>query len=109
MKRIPESDWKKLRSMKSDVLNFVCKRIFEEIDKISSEREGKEHKAYLKLWKLLNLEDRQIAFMFDDLKRSNAILKLAAWKRNGVISNENFSKFSDETRQIIEALNKALH
>ena len=109
MIHIPESDWKKLRSMKSDVLNFICKRIFEKIDEISSEREGQEHKAYLKLWKLLNREDQAIAFMFDGLKRSNAIPKLAAWKRNGVISKENFSKFSDETQHKVEALNKALH
>jgi hypothetical protein len=46
--------------------------------------------------------------MFDDLKRSNAIHKLAAWKHNAVISNERFSKFSDETQQTVKALNEIL-
>ena len=41
--------------------------------------------------------------MFDDIKRSNAILKLAAWKHNGAISNESFATFSDETQQTVNA------
>lgn len=92
--------------MKNDALNFACDRIFKKIDGISSRRAGEEHKAYLKLWRLLKKEDREISIMFDDLKRSNAIYKLAAWKRNGVISDESFSMFSDETRKIVDALIK---
>ena len=53
-------------------------------------------------------EDREISLMFDDLKRSNAIQKLAAWNRNAVISNERFSKFSVETQQTVKALNEIL-
>ena len=108
MKSVPESDWKKLRAMKGDVLNFACERIFEKIEEITRERKGKEHEAYLKLWKLMKKEDREISLMFDDLKRSNAIHKLAAWKHNAVISNERFSRFSDETQQTVKALNAIL-
>ena len=42
--------------------------------------------------------------MFDDLKRSNASHKLAAWRRNNVISDEDFSEFSDKTKQTVELL-----
>ena len=108
MRSVPESDWKKLRAMKGAVLNFACERIFEKTEKITRERKGKEHEAYLKLWELMKEEDREISVMFDDLKRSNAIHKLAAWKRNGVISNESFSEFTDETQQTVKALNEIL-
>ena len=108
MKSVPESDWKKLRAMKGDVLKFACERIFEKIEALTREQKGKEHEAYLKLWKLIKKEDREISLMFDDLKRSNAIQKLAAWKRNAVISNERFSKFSDETQQTVKTLNEVL-
>ena len=108
MRSVPESDWKKLRAMQSEALSFACERIFEKIDKIMAERKGREHEAYLQLWKLVKKEDRQIAIMFDDLRRSNAIQKLAAWKRNGVISNERFAEFSDGTRQTINILNEPL-
>ena len=46
--------------------------------------------------------------MFDDLKRSNAIHKLAAWKHNRVISDVRFAEFSDETQQTIMELNELL-
>ena len=108
MKSVLESDRKKLRAMKGDVLNFTCERIVEKIEALTRARKGKEHEAYLKLWKLMEKEGREISLMFDDLKRSNAIQKLAAWKRNAVISKEIFSKFSDETQQTVKALNEVL-
>ena len=104
MKKFPESDWKKLRGLKDDALNLSCERVFEKIEKLSHGRKGQEHKAYLDLWKLIEKEDKEIGIMFDDLKRSNAYYKLAAWKRNNVISDEKFSEFSDETRQTVELL-----
>ena len=106
MRSVPESDWKKLRAMKDDALNFACERIFEKINEIMEARKGKEHKAYLQLWRILKEEDREIAVMFDDLKRSNAIHKLVAWKRNGVISDGKFAQFSEETQQTVRELNE---
>ncbi len=76
-------------------------RIFEKIKKTIKEQPGNEHNAYLQLWKILKEEDQEISIMFDGLKRSNAIHKLATWKRNGVIPDDSFSKFSNETQQTV--------
>ncbi len=108
MRSVPESDWKKIRAMKDDVLNIACEFIFKKLEKIMDKREGKEHEAYLQLWKLLKQEDREISIMFDDLKRSNAIHKLAAWKHNRVVSEIRFTAFSDETQKTVKALNETL-
>ncbi len=108
MTGISESDWKKLRSMKNDALNLACDRIFEKVEKIAREKKGKEHESYLKLWKLIQDEDRTISIMFDDVKRSNAVHKLATWKLNGVISEDDFCKFSSETQKIVNSLNEIL-
>ncbi len=108
MKTIPESDWKILRAIKGDVLNISCGRILEKIKKIIEEQPGNEHIAYLELWEMLEEDNREISLMFDDLKRSNAIYKLAAWKRNGVISDDSFAKISNETQQRVLAFNKPL-
>ncbi len=108
MKAIPENDWKILRETKGDVLNISCGRIFEKIKRIIKVQPGNEHKAYLELWEMLEKEDREVSVMFDDLKRSNAIFKLAAWKRNGVISDDSFAKFSNETQQRVLEFNKPL-
>jgi hypothetical protein len=53
-------------------------------------RGAESHKYYLKLWKVMQEEDKEISLMFDDLKRSTAIFKLAMWKRNGILSGEDF-------------------
>jgi len=105
MRHIPESDWKKLRKIKDKMLNTSCRNIFQKIEEISKNIDGREYKAYLELWKLLNKEDKDISIMFDDLKRSNAVQKLSTWKQKGIISNEQISEFTTETQQIIELLN----
>ena len=99
MNGIPEKDWKVLRAMKDDLLNLACERIIEKIQAVIDAREGKNHDAYLQLWKLLHAEDKQIAIMFDGLKRSNALQKLAAWKRYGLLTDDKLERFSEETRQ----------
>ena len=107
MRNIPESDWKKIRDMKNQVLSISCNTIFEKIDQISCKRKDKEHESYLKLWKLLNKEDTKISIMFDDLKRSNAVMKLAIWKHNGLISDEKMAEFTNETQQSVELFNQS--
>ena len=84
MSNIPESDWKKLRKIKDSLLNEACENIFTKVEKLIHNRSGNEHAIYLKLWKLIDVENNKIASMFDDLKRSNAFVKIANIKRNNV-------------------------
>ena len=101
---IPEKDWKKLRSLKDSALNIACERIFEKIKKLIVSRGAENHKYYLKLWKLMRGEDKEISLMFDDLKRSTAIFKLAMWKKNGILSQESFDELSKETQEHIDLI-----
>lgn len=101
---IPEKDWKKLRSLKDSALNIACERIFEKIKNLTESRGDDNHKYYLKLWKLMREEDKEISLMFDDLKRSTAIFKLAMWKKNGILSNDSFNDLSKETQEHIDLI-----
>ncbi|MFH0945985.1 MAG: hypothetical protein V2A76_12360 [Planctomycetota bacterium] len=104
MSSIPERDWKQLRAVQADLLNGVCERVFQKIDSLAGNRAGREHEAYLRLWKLLKSEDRKVASMFDDLKRSTALQKLAAWRHYGALTDNLLGRFSDETQKTIRAL-----
>ncbi len=104
MQSIPEKDWKQLRALKDTMLSIACNRIFEKIEKISKVRKGSEHESYLKVWKMIHKEDSKIAVMFDDLKRSNAIMKLAAWRKNRLLPDKELAQFTEETQNIIKAL-----
>lgn len=106
MRKFPERDWKKLRSIKDKLLQNACENILEEVENTIKGRGTESHKAYLALWKLMKKEDEEIALMFDDLKRSTAIYKLAAWKRNKLLTEDDLKEFSEETQSSIDFINQ---
>jgi len=101
---IPERDWKKLRALKDSALDVACERIFHRINGVIESRGTESHRYYLKLWKIMREEDEKISLMFDDLKRSTAVFKLAMWRRNGILSDESFSELTEETQNRIETI-----
>jgi hypothetical protein len=106
MRTIPERDWKLLRSLKDRALNDACSRIFDAVEKIAKKMDGREHEAYLELWKLLKKQDDLIALMFNDFKRSTAVLKLAVWRQECLVSEGDFALFTEETREIVKKIIK---
>lgn len=108
MRIIPERDWKRLRSIKDRALNDACARIFEAVEKIAKKRDGREHEAYLELWKLLRKQDDVIALMFNDFKRSTALLTLAVWWQQGLVSESELALFTEETRARVNIINENL-
>jgi len=101
---IPEKDWKKLRALKETALNIACERIFSKVNEVIKSRGAESHKYYLKLWKVIREEDKEISLMFDDLSRSNAIFKLAMWKRNGILSGVDFEELTEGTQKRIDSI-----
>ena len=106
MRGIPERDWKLLRSIKDRALNDACSRIFDAVEKIAKEKDKREHEAYLELWKLLQKQDDLIALMFNDFKRSTAVLKLAVWRQQGLVAESEMALFTDETREWVKRINE---
>lgn len=53
---------------------------------------------------LVQRRNRQMARLFDDLRRSRALTMLAQLRSEGLLTDEEFSMFSQETRRTIEAL-----
>ncbi len=105
MRTIPEKDWKQMRSIKARVLDDACARILAGVESILQKREGRNHEAYLELWDLLHKEDHKIASMFDDLKRSTAFFKLAAWQSHGLMSDSDLALFTEETQDAVKVIN----
>ena len=106
MSDIPEQDWKKIRSLKDKILNAVCADILDEINKEYMTKGNENHKAYLKTWDIVNTKDKDIADMFNDLRRSNAILKLALWYKHGYLTDNEAKEFTEQTYKRIQSLYK---
>ena len=108
MRAIPETDWKKLRALKTRALNDAYARILDAVAQLLQQRDGREHEAYLALWELIRKQDDMIASMFDDFKRSTALYKLAAWQRQGLVSENDLVLFTEETQVMVKAINQTV-
>ncbi len=99
--QIKESDWKILRKLHPIALERYCKHVIEELNRTTSNRKQDYHKCYLKVWDILGKRDRKMTKLFDDLKRSNALILLANIKGSNLLTDEEFSQFSEETQERI--------
>ena len=101
MRAIKESDWKILRQLKSQALERICKQILLELEQINADDTRSFYQRYLKIYEVVQQRDKEIARIFDNLSRSTALMKLVTMKSSGLLTEEEFSRFSDETRQAV--------
>lgn len=58
--------------------------------------EGSAHSRYLALFELLGERNQKMALVFDDQRRSNALIQVATAVRKGIITRKELSGFSEE-------------
>ena len=99
---IKESDWKLLREIAPVALDRFCGRILADINHIASDSTRNCHQRYLAVFALIRDRDKEIAEAFNDLRRSTALLQLAIMRSHGLLSDNEFARFSAETRELIQ-------
>jgi hypothetical protein len=103
---LPESDWKTFRKLREVALARFCERVLGEIGTIASTGATSYHDRYLKMCRLIDNRDEQLARAFNDPRRSRAILQLAAINSYGLLSEEELLSFTPETRKVVALLSK---
>jgi len=81
-----------------------CERVLAEIDPMIQVRAQSAHQRYLGIFKIIEQRDREMASIFNDPKRSNALTMLARIRSDGLLAEDEFSSLSQETRSAIELL-----
>ena len=104
MHDIPEADWKVLRELHPVVLERFCRGVLVELSEVAAASETNAHQKYLAVWDLLNRRDGELADVFNDLRRSTALRHIACMKHRGLLSAEEFGRFSSTTRATIETM-----
>jgi hypothetical protein len=99
---IKESDWKLLRQLAPVALERFCQRILEEIERSGSDTTKNHHQRYLNIYAILQQRDREIAVAFNDMRRSTALAQLATICSYDLLTEEEFLRFSPETRNVID-------
>lgn len=104
-RNFPEPDWKILSKLKPLALDRLCQRILmTSEDIIVRVKEGGYYNAYLELYKHIQTNDETLSNCFNDWKRSQAFFILASWRRENLISEDEFTDFSGETRAVVKLL-----
>jgi len=101
---IAEADWKVLRRIHPLALERYCERTLADIERVTHNRSQSTHQRYLEIFKIIEQRDREMASIFNDPKRSNALTMLARIRSDGLLTEDEFSDLSQETRSAIELL-----
>lgn len=104
MREIKESDWKILRQLHSTGLERFCKQVLLEIERINSDSTKSVHQKYLAIYEIMQRRNKEMAQIFDDLRRSTALTQLAAMKSRDLLTEDEFSQLNQETQNIVALL-----
>jgi hypothetical protein len=104
MREIKESDWRVLQRVHPLALERFCEGVLGEIDHVSRNGTKSRHSRYLEIVKIIQQRDREIARLFDNPRRSHALTMLAQIRSQGLLTDDEFSSLSPETRSAIQML-----
>jgi len=99
-----ETDWKVLRRVDPHALERFCGRVLGEVERIMHNGALSHHERYVEIFNLMQRRDGDIARLFDDPKRSRALTMLAHMRSDGVLTEEEFSSLSHQTRNAVHML-----
>ncbi len=102
MRQIKESDWKILRQLSAVALERFCEKVLSEVEAIRADNSKSIHQRYLDVFQLMRKRDKELAQAFDNLRRSTALEQLILMKAHGLITDEEFSRFSQETQDAVK-------
>lgn len=99
MSDIRESDWKTLRELKDSALDRFCRKVLDELIRVTTDSALTSHQRYLAVLKLIQERDDELADAFNGFRRSRAIMQLMLWKHHGLLTDEEYARLSEETRE----------
>jgi hypothetical protein len=103
-REIKEAGWKVLRRLHPLGLERFCERVLAEIESVKHDDTRGFHQRYLDIFEIVERRDREMARIFDNPKRSNALTMLAQMRSQGLLMEDECSSLTPETRSAIELL-----
>jgi hypothetical protein len=104
MREIKESDWKFFRQLHAVALERFCERILDENEGLLSDTSRSAHERYLAIYRHFRERDKEVARLFDDFRRSTALWQIAALKGRGLLTDDEFARFSHEAQNLVAVL-----
>lgn len=93
-----EADWKKFKQVREVALERLSQRILDECKTVCGNAAPTAHEKYPELYDLIHKRDKDIASAFNDFRRSTAALCLLQIVRQGLVTEEELSRFSPDVQ-----------
>ena len=101
-REISEPDWKVFRRLREIALERFCQRVLSEITCVAADTSKSAHERYLAVFKLITQRDEHLASAFDNPRRSAALLQLLCIQSHKLLTDDEMSQFSAETREAVK-------
>ena len=99
--QIPEADWRRFRDVHKSLLQRFCQNVLDEAVAAAQASAGSPHDRYLRVYRLIQKRDKEIGRIFNDFRRSTALLQLLNMRRSGLLTDEDLSVFSPPTQEYV--------
>jgi hypothetical protein len=100
--QISEADWKIFKPVRGQALERFCERVLNEVERIRADAGKSQHARYVEIYQLIKERDKELPQVFDHLRRSTALMQLATFRSLGLITDEEYVRFSPPTREIVD-------
>jgi hypothetical protein len=102
--RISEPDWKIFKPVREQALERFCESVLAQVERIQADATKSHHRRYIEVHRLMEERDKELIQIFDHSRRSTAITQLAAFRSLNLVTDEEFSLFTQPTRDLIEEI-----
>lgn len=104
LREIKETDWKVLRRLHPLAVERFCEGVLAEVERVMHNSTEGAHQRYLDIFRIMERRDREMARLFNGLKRSQGLMMLARIRSAGLLTEDEFSSLGPETRGVIQML-----
>jgi hypothetical protein len=100
---LPERDWKRWQQLAPILLNRFCESVVISAAGFARRSES-GHEKFLALYEFIGHSNRDIAIVFDNRRRSTAIIQIAGAVSRGIMKDEELSSFSEKTQERVHVI-----
>ncbi|MGE5153416.1 MAG: hypothetical protein ACM3ST_05315 [Bdellovibrio bacteriovorus] len=101
---ISEADWKTYKRIRDQAQDRYSQRVLDDAERLCRNGSMPVQDRYAELSRMVRERDKEMARIFDTLRRSSALLCLMMMRRNELVTEEEMQSFSPELQRATEIL-----
>jgi hypothetical protein len=101
---IPESDWRQFKELHPILCERFCRNVLDDLQDVIGSSDQSAHERYIKVYRLLERRDKELARAFNDFRRSTALMQLAIMRSMRLLGDDDLLRFTPETQKFVKEL-----